>query len=85
MIIKPTVTYSDSQREHALNCVVSRDGDRVLIWNPETSTQHYIIDYHCDCVGYEIHGKCYHLLAVELWEQRNEGMTAEKAISELFG
>ena len=81
----PQETFSKEQHRKAKTCVVTAKGDDFQVWNPQIDTLHQIIKGMCDCIGFKRHGKCYHHLALSLWHKRNEGLTYDQAIEELFG
>jgi len=81
----PHETFSKAQHLKAKTCVVTVKGEGHQVWNPETNSIHQIINRQCDCTGFRNHGTCYHRLALSLWHKRNEGLSYEQAVEEIFG
>lgn len=63
----PTSTPTEKQTEKALGCVVTKLESGYRVWNPETDSTH-VVDGECDCTGFQFRRYCYHLTAVELYE-----------------
>lgn len=83
-ISKPKQIPSTVQLEKANRCVVYYSPTKSQVWDPMVDSFHWVENGMCDCPGFTFHQFCSHVCAVDIKAKRNEGMSAQQAIDELF-
>ena len=68
---------SDEVIEKVLRCVVTPLGSDWEVWDPKLNS-HHIVNRTCDCTGYSIRGTCSHLIALDMYRERQKGATPEQ-------
>lgn len=76
---------SSHQLNKAKRCVVTLHELGHWVWDPAVNSEHLVfLSSLCDCFGFQSHGFCSHIVAVQLYKERQKDRTADQAISELY-